>query len=93
MSDIEIAESMKPQKIIKIAKKLKLNKNDLILFGDNIAKIKRNHDISLSLCDGTYIINNGRHRIVYLKHYYENSEIIFVSHSVGCRCCRKVSIG
>ena len=39
---------------------------------ENIAKIKRNHDISLSLCDGTYIINNGRHRIVYLKHYYNN---------------------
>lgn len=41
MSDIEIAESIKPQKISKIAKKLKLKKNDLVLFGDNIAKIKK----------------------------------------------------
>lgn len=39
---------------------------------DNIAKIKRNYDISLSLCDGTYIINNGRHRLVYLRQYYDN---------------------
>lgn len=39
---------------------------------DNIAKIKRNYDISLSLCDGTYIINNGRHRLVYLRHYYDD---------------------
>lgn len=39
---------------------------------DNIAKIKRNYDISLSLCDGIYIINNGRHRLVYLRQYYDN---------------------
>ena len=38
---------------------------------DNIARIKRNHDISLTKCEDTYLINNGRHRIVYLKHYYE----------------------
>ena len=37
---------------------------------DNIAKIKRNYDISLTKCEDTYLINNGRHRIVYLKHYY-----------------------
>lgn len=38
---------------------------------ENIAKIKRNHDISLFLCDDTYVINNGRHRLVYLQHYYK----------------------
>jgi hypothetical protein len=37
---------------------------------DNIARIKRNYDISLTKCDDTYLINNGRHRIVYLKHYF-----------------------
>lgn len=39
---------------------------------ENIARIKRNYDISLTKCDDTYLINNGRHRIVYLKHYFSD---------------------
>ena len=40
MTDIEIAESIKPLKIKKIAKKLKISPKNLIFYGDNIAKIK-----------------------------------------------------
>ena len=41
----------------------------------NIAKIKRNYDITLTKLDNTYIIVNGRHRIIYLKNFYEENEI------------------
>lgn len=41
MTDIEIAESIKPKKIKKIAKKLKLKNKDLTFFGDFIAKINK----------------------------------------------------
>ena len=41
MTDIEIAESIKPKKIQKIAKKLHLSTKDLMLYGDNIAKVKK----------------------------------------------------
>lgn len=40
MTDIEIAESIQPKNIYKIAKKLGLKKNDLITYGDTKAKIK-----------------------------------------------------
>ena len=39
MTDIEIAEKTKPQHIVKVAKKLGLKKNELICYGDKIAKI------------------------------------------------------
>ena len=39
MTDIEIAKSVKPQKIINVAKKLGLSNNDLVLYGDYKAKI------------------------------------------------------
>lgn len=42
---------------------------------ENISKIKRNYDISLTRLDGTYIITNGRHRIVYLKNFYEENVV------------------
>lgn len=41
MTDIEIAHSVKPQKIIRIANKLGLKPKDIISFGDNAAKIKK----------------------------------------------------
>lgn len=42
---------------------------------ENIAKIKRNYDITLTKFDNTYLIANGRHRIIYLKNFYEENEI------------------
>lgn len=42
---------------------------------ENVAKIKRNYDITLSYFDNTYIISNGRHRILYLKNYYLENEV------------------
>ena len=41
MTDIEIAESTKPEKIRNIAKKLGLKSSEIELFGDYKAKIKR----------------------------------------------------
>lgn len=39
MTDIEIAQNARPKKIVNIAKKLKINKKDIILYGDYKAKI------------------------------------------------------
>ncbi len=44
MTDIEIARNCKKQNIKEVAKKLKLNEEDLILYGDDKAKIKKNID-------------------------------------------------
>lgn len=41
MTDIEIAESIKPKKIKDVAKTLKLKSKDLILYGDFKAKVKK----------------------------------------------------
>ncbi len=40
LTDIEIAHSVTPKPIVNVAKKLNLTKDDLLSFGDNIAKIK-----------------------------------------------------
>ena len=44
MTDIEIARNCKKQNIKEVAKKLKLNEEDLILYGDDKAKINKNID-------------------------------------------------
>jgi len=41
MTDIEIAESIKPQNIAKIAKKLGLKKDEIVTYGEHKAKVKR----------------------------------------------------
>ena len=41
MTDIEIAESVKPQSITKIAKKLGLKKSEIVTFGEHKAKVNR----------------------------------------------------
>lgn len=41
MTDIEIARSVKPLSILSIAKKLGINKEDVVLYGNNIAKIRQ----------------------------------------------------
>lgn len=38
---------------------------------DNILRIKRSHDIILHKKDDVYTIYNGRHRLVYLSHYFQ----------------------
>ena len=40
MTDIEIAKSVKPQPIEKVARSLGLKTNDLLFYGENVAKIK-----------------------------------------------------
>lgn len=40
-------------------------------FRDNYLKIQRSHDIGLSFDKGVYNIYNGRHRLIYLKHFYD----------------------
>ena len=44
MTDIEIARKSKKEKIIDVAKRMNLEEDDLILFGDSKAKIKKNID-------------------------------------------------
>ena len=43
MTDIEIAESIKPLKIKKVAKKLKISPKNLIFYGDYVAKINKEY--------------------------------------------------
>lgn len=40
-------------------------------FRDNYLKIKRSYDINLEYDKGVYHIYNGRHRLVYLKAFFE----------------------
>lgn len=40
-------------------------------FRENYLKILRSHDISLTYNNGVYNIHNGRHRLIYLKAFYE----------------------
>lgn len=40
-------------------------------FRDNYLKIKRSYDINLEYDNGVYNIYNGRHRLIYLKAFYE----------------------
>ena len=44
---------------------------------ENIARIKNLNDINLVRRNGEYLIENGRHRIVYLKNYYENNKAYY----------------
>ena len=39
----------------------------------NIAEIKKSSDINLTLRNGKYTINHGRHRVLYLLYYYLRS--------------------
>lgn len=39
-------------------------------FQENLARIKRGNDISVRKIKDRYIISNGRHRLLYLKHFY-----------------------
>lgn len=39
-------------------------------FEDNLAKIKKSSDIRVRKVKNKYYISNGRHRLLYLKHYY-----------------------
>ena len=53
-------------------------KHDRDLFGETtlderLRKIVNSYDYSLVLRDGKYHISNGRHRILFLKHYYEQN--------------------
>ncbi len=43
------------------------------MLDDRLRSIKEKFDINLILRDGKYEISNGRHRIVFLKHYYESN--------------------
>ena len=43
MEDIQIARSIKPLDILDVAKKLKINPNDVICYGNNKAKLKINY--------------------------------------------------
>lgn len=40
-------------------------------FRENYLKIQRSHDISLGYNNGVYNIYNGRHRLIYLKAFYD----------------------
>ena len=40
---------------------------------ERLRRIKNSYDINLSYRDGKYTIGNGRHRILFLKHYYQNN--------------------
>lgn len=40
-------------------------------FRENYLKIQRSYDISLAYNNGVYNIYNGRHRLIYLKAFYE----------------------
>lgn len=40
-------------------------------FRENYLKIQRSHDIALTFDDGVYKIYNGRHRLIYLKAFYD----------------------
>jgi hypothetical protein len=46
---------------------------------ENISRIKDLNDIHVTRFQGEYFINNGRHRLVYLKNYYEKNKKYYES--------------
>lgn len=61
-------------------------------FEDNIEKIKNNSDIRAIKIAGKYHIKNGRHRLVYLKHYYQMNQAYYKSSNLIHKLKEKVTI-
>jgi len=43
---------------------------DAMSLDEKIRKIKNSYDIAMTYADGKYHISNGRHRVLFLLHYY-----------------------
>jgi len=57
----------------RFAKEDTREKLDAMNLDDKLRKIKSSYDIDLTYQNGKYHISNGRHRILFLLHYYLNN--------------------